>query len=172
MRCALPSLALLVIVAAPSAHADTIDFTPAIEARHPVFADDLGSLKNGGPYIGASIEPENGGQLAPRFLAGYEMAAPNWLLYSFQAESNFSDLYALAPGVEAATPLLPIAPHGPAGFGVGAGLRIPLQFGKHSDQGVRFLVSMCFGGVVTVEHDIELMASSGFHYRLAAKLSL
>ncbi|MFP6685451.1 MAG: hypothetical protein VB934_12090, partial [Polyangiaceae bacterium] len=72
---------------------------------------------HGGPVVGLGGTFGDGGGFRMRF--GWEVAAPDWLLYSFNADTDFEERLVLAPVIEAATPsFLGIIPSASLGLGV------------------------------------------------------
>jgi hypothetical protein len=71
------------------------------EAPCFAFALRRGWPQIGGPFIGAGINAEK--ELRFKLRAGFEMAAPSWLVYSLSADTDFRRAV-IAPAVEAALP--------------------------------------------------------------------
>lgn len=78
-------------------------------------------LYNGGVLLGIGGNLDDSGGLRTRF--GYEIALPEWLLWSLALDTNFRDDLVLAPGLELATrSYLGFIPS--LGLGVGAPIRL------------------------------------------------
>ncbi len=96
----------------------------------------------GGPVLGlgGTVGP-GGGSFWMRW--GYEVAWPDWLLYSINVDTDYSDRAVLALQIEAASPLpsLPIVPS----FDVGVGL--PIQLLPDVQVGVRLLCGFSWGPI-------------------------
>ncbi len=76
-------------------------------------------LSRGGPLVGVGIDLGDGPR--PRFRAGYEFAAPRWVIYGVAAESDLRSL-SIIPTIEIASPSFFILPS--IGVGVGAPVRV------------------------------------------------
>lgn len=89
----------------------------------------------GGPFIGFGAT--DGGF---RTRAGYELAAPEWLLFQLAAETDFHKYVTIVPAIEAASPFIILLPS----FGIGAG--VPIRVGPSGTEvGVRIQASVAFG---------------------------
>ena len=72
---------------------------------------------------------------------GYEVAAPEWLLYSVSADTDFGDLLKVAPTIEVASSQVLILPS----FGIGVGA--PVLILPEVQVGARVQGTMQFGPV-------------------------
>jgi hypothetical protein len=96
----------------------------------------------GGPVIGlGGTVGDGGGSFWMRW--GYEVAWPDWMLYSINVDTDYSDRAVLALQIEGATPLpsMPIIPS----FDVGVGL--PIQLLPEVQVGVRLLCGFSWGPI-------------------------
>lgn len=88
----------------------------------------------GGPVVHAGgVFGAPGG---PRLRLGWEIAAPDWLLYGLHVETGFGDHAAIVPMVTAASPFLLIFPS------VDVGLGAPVRFVPRWEAGVRAEIGM------------------------------
>jgi hypothetical protein len=106
----------------------SMDRGEASDLRIEVDTGDSG-FRNGGPLIGI------GGTIGPtravRGRLGYEVAGPEWLLYSLTVDTDFRRRAIVTLLIEAASPAVLIVPS--AGFGVG----VPIQIVPDARPGVR-----------------------------------
>lgn len=93
---------------------------------------------HGGPFVafGAVVD---GGDATFRMRAGYEVAAPRFVLYSLALETDCVDTFVVAPAVEAALPFVAILPS----LGLGAGVPVRIEGGE-ARVGGRVQVSVAF----------------------------
>ena len=94
----------------------------------------------GGPQfaLGATVG-EGGGEFWMRWT--YEVAAPEWLFYSLNMDTNFDDRLVFAPAVVLATPGLVILPSFDAGIG------LPIQVMPRTEVGIRLQCGFTWGPV-------------------------
>lgn len=69
---------------------------------------------------------------------GYEFAAPAWLLYSINIDTNFKDDVVIAPHIVASLPAFGVVPT------LAAGVGLPVRVTGTPEVGVRFLVTVQF----------------------------
>ena len=93
----------------------------------------------GGPLIGIGGTFGDAGGFRTRL--GWELSAPDWLLYSASMDTNFSDTVVLTPAIEAAAPWVLIIPS----FGAGVGM--PVRVKPETEVGIRLQLSAAFGPV-------------------------
>ncbi len=116
----------------------TIDPHDGDQLRVQVDIDEqIGSL--GGPLVG--IGGAFGREGGLRLRAGWEAAAPLWLLWSVSAETDFDQWLVITPAAEAASPMILIIPS----FGIGAG--VPIRLRPDLAVGARLQSSMALGPV-------------------------
>ncbi|HEY4175247.1 MAG TPA: hypothetical protein VGM90_00375 [Kofleriaceae bacterium] len=134
--------------------------TPPIEALHPVIARSYGpAVELGGPVVELLFRDIGESTMSIRGGLGYEMAlGPRWLVSSASVETNFSDHVDVALGTLAVMPPLPLGPHGPPLFGVGAGLAVPVELAPIVQPGLRFETLFHIGGVFGLVSHIDLYA--------------
>ena len=99
-------------------------------SRLTLHVDKPGPLfRNGGLLlgIGGTVGPEK----RARGRVGYEVAAPSWLLYSANFETDFKHRFIVAPVVEAASPAILILPS------LGVGVGVPVQIAPDPRPGFR-----------------------------------
>ncbi len=89
---------------------------------------------NGGILAGIGGNLDDSGGLRARF--GYEIAAPEWLLFSLSVDTNFKDDVVLTPTFEAATPSLLFLPS------LGLGVGMPVRLVEERRVGVRVQLSV------------------------------
>lgn len=108
-----------------SAQVDTLELDLQLPRR---------TLRHGGPFValGGALGPSGG----LRARLGYEVAAPEWLLWSVTGETDFSRLLQFAAVAEAATELLLIIPS------VSVGLGVPVRVLPERQVGARAQVSL------------------------------
>ena len=97
------------------------------------------TLSLGGPLVGIGGTTGDQGGFRMRF--GYEVAAPEWLLYSVSADTDFGDLLKAAPTIEVASSQVLILPS----FGIGVGA--PVLILPEVQVGARVQGTMQFGPV-------------------------
>jgi hypothetical protein len=108
----------------------------------------------GGPLLGFGGMFGDGGGFQMRF--GYEIAAPSWLFYSINLDTDFRSRFVAAPVVEAVTPWFWLVPW------VGAGLGMPVRVRPDTGVGIRFQASMGWGPLALVtSFDLFPGAASG-----------
>jgi hypothetical protein len=96
----------------------------------------------GGPIVGIGGTFGDAGGFRMRF--GWGTAAPEWLLYTATADTDFGDRLVLTPMVEAATPWFYIIPS------LAAGVGIPVRLKPDTEVGVRLQTTAAFGPVAWV----------------------
>lgn len=104
-------------------------------------------FNRGGPLLafGARVGPN----ASPRLRAGWQVAAPDYILYSLTAETDFGQQVVVSPMVQAASPHMIFIPS----FGLGLG--VPVQVSPRARLGMRGIVDahfVSFGLVTTVDH--------------------
>jgi hypothetical protein len=95
-------------------------------------------IQHGGPLIGIGGVVGSGPAAGFRMRAGYEIAAPTWLVESISADFDFRNRLIVTPAVEAATPGLFFIPS----LGIGAG--VPVQILPTPTVGARLLGTIQF----------------------------
>jgi hypothetical protein len=90
----------------------------------------------GGPFAGIGGAFGEGGGF--RLRAGYELAAPSWLLWSVTAETDAESLFVVTPLLEVASDQVLIIPS----FGLGAG--VPVRIEPEQAVGARLQASISF----------------------------
>lgn len=115
------------------------------------------AFRNGGPLIG--IGGTTGDFKGVRGRIGYEVAAPDWLLYSATVDTDFRKRFIVTPMIEAASPAFLILPS--FGLGVGAPIQVaPVKRVGARIQGDLHLYPVGF--VTSVDIYPRFGASGGF----------
>jgi hypothetical protein len=120
----------------------------------------------GGPLVGIGATVDHGFRLR----AGYEVAAPAWLLHSLQVDTDLRDRVVVAPVFEAVTPTLLFMP-----MALGAGVGLPVRLHPGTEVGVRFQGSMSLGPIALVasfDYFPAVEASSSERFRTSLFLQV
>lgn len=109
----------------------------AMPMLHLGFELPVNRFHPGGPVAGIGGTFGDAGGFRMRF--GWELSAPDWLLYSATADTDFDEVLVVTPMVEAATPWILVIPS------VGAGLGLPVRLRPEKAVGVRLQSNVAFG---------------------------
>ncbi|MFW5740419.1 MAG: hypothetical protein ACOC1F_08640, partial [Myxococcota bacterium] len=109
----------------------------ALAALRVRFRTPVRTFHPGGPVAGIGGTFGDAGGFRMRF--GWELSAPDWLLYSATMDTDFDDVVVVTPMIEAATPWMLIIPS------LGAGLGVPVRVEPDREVGVRLQGTAAFG---------------------------